>query len=100
MIKIKGGGGNWEFQWYPGYDPTNCFVRDGNLHFSPTLTSDLFGEAFLENGHVYIPSDQCTNAEWYGCERRGSPDNIINPIRSTKMDTRETFAFVYGKNYN
>jgi beta-glucanase (GH16 family) len=91
------GGGNWEFQWYPGYDSTNCFVRNGNLHLAPTFTSDIFGEDFLTSGRVQIPPAQCTQADWYGCDRQGTPDNIINPTRSTRVDTRQSFGFVYGE---
>ena len=82
---------------YPGYDPTNAFVRNGILHFKPTFTADLYGESFLTSGSVVIPEGQCTNSEWYGCARQGTPDNIINPIRSSRMDTRNSFGFVYGE---
>lgn len=92
-----GGGGNYEFQWYPSYDPTNCFVRNGNLHLAPTLTSDIFGEEFLTSGRVTIPPNECTQSNWFGCDRQGTPDNPINPIRSTRVDTRQSFGFVYGE---
>lgn len=91
------GGGNWEFQWYPGYDPTNLFVRNGILHFNPTLTADVFGEDFLFTGRVQIPPNECTQADWFGCDRQGTASNPINPIRSTRIDTRNSFAFVYGE---
>lgn len=91
------GGGNWEFQWYPGYDSENLQVRNGILHFIPTLTSDRFGVSFLSTGRVIIPPDQCTQADWYGCDRQGTPENIINPTRSTRIDTRESFGFKYGE---
>lgn len=91
------GGGNWEFQWYPGKDVNNIRVTNGNLHIVPTLTADLFGEDFLTSGRVTIPPDQCTQADWYGCDRQGTPDNIINPIRATRIDTRQSFGFVYGE---
>lgn len=91
------GGGNWEFQWYPGQDPANIQARNGQLHIIPTLTSDLYGEAFLTSGRVQIPPEQCTQADWYGCDRQGTPDNPINVIRSTRVDTRRSFGFVYGE---
>lgn len=60
------------------------------------MTSDIFGESFLTSGLVRIPADQCTQADFYGCERQGSPDNIINPIRSAKLTTMDSFAFKFG----
>ncbi|KAG5677473.1 hypothetical protein PVAND_007231 [Polypedilum vanderplanki] len=92
-----GGGGNWEFQWYPGYHNLNFQIRNGVAHFIPTLTSDYFGsEAFLSSGRITIPPDQCTQADWYGCDRTGTPDNILNPTRSARIDSRRSFGFRYG----
>ncbi|KAL7047360.1 hypothetical protein ACKWTF_002880 [Chironomus riparius] len=91
------GGGNWEFQWYPGHDYANLYSENGFLKFAPTFTADRYGEAFLTSGRVVIPPDQCTQADWYGCERTGTAENIINPIRSTRIDTRQSFGFVYGE---
>lgn len=31
-----------------------------------------------------------------GCDRQGSPDNIINPIRSSRITSWESFRFKYG----
>lgn len=90
------GGGNWEFQWYPGKTDKNVYTKDGNIHFVPTLTSDEFGEAYLTSGHAVIPPNQCTQSNWYGCDRQGTRDHIINPIRSTRIDTRNSFAFKFG----
>lgn len=53
------GGGNGEFQWYTP-DRTNLYTSEGNLHFMPTLTAEIFGEEFLTKGRVEIPSDRCT----------------------------------------
>jgi hypothetical protein len=81
---------------YPGHDPKNAFSRNGVLHLAPTTTASIFGEKFLTSGHVKIPPNQCTQSQWYGCERRGSRDHIINPIRSAKLTTVNSFAFKYG----
>lgn len=74
----------------------NSFTKNGNLHLKPRLTSDYFGEAFLTSGHVVIPPNECTNAEFYGCDRQGSPDYPINPIRSARIQTIDSFSFKYG----
>lgn len=89
------GGANWEFQWYLN-NRDNSFTKNGNLHIKPRLTSDYFGEAFLSSGRIEIPSNECTNADFWGCDRQGNPDNIINPIRSARIRTLNSFSFKYG----
>ncbi|KAF2898774.1 hypothetical protein ILUMI_07407 [Ignelater luminosus] len=90
-----GGGGNWEFQWYTN-DCENSIAQNGFLKIKPTLTSDFLGESALTSRTVGL-SCSCTNSLFYGCERRGTVDNIINPIRSAKLYTKGTFAFKYGR---
>jgi beta-glucanase (GH16 family) len=89
------GGGNDEFQWYVN-SRFNSFTEDGNLHLKPTYTSDIYGEDFLTSGRIVIPPDQCTNDWNYGCDRQGSPDNIVSPIRSALVKSYSAFAFKYG----
>lgn len=90
-----GGGGNWEFQWYTT-DGENSFTRNGNLHLHPTFTADKYGEDFLYNGRAQIPEGECTNSEWNGCDRSGQNGQIINPIRSARVTTWDSFWFKYG----
>lgn len=94
------GGGNWEFQYYNN-NRTNSFTHSGRLFIRPSLTSDQFGESFLANGHLNIeggaPADRCTNPQWYGCERTGSHSNILNPIKSARIRTVNSFSFRYGR---
>lgn len=89
------GGGSKEFQWYVN-DDRNAYTEDGILHIKPTLTSDIFGEEFLYNGHVEIPVDECTAAIFDGCNKIADFNNIINPIRSVRMNTYNSFSFKYG----
>lgn len=93
------GGGNWEFQWYAN-NRSNSYVEDGRLHIVPTLMADEFGEGFLSSGNLNVhggaPADQCTNPLFWGCERQGNPQNIINPIKSARIRTVNSFAFKYG----
>ncbi|KAF7274037.1 hypothetical protein GWI33_013278 [Rhynchophorus ferrugineus] len=94
-----GGGGNWEFQYYLN-NRTNSFVENGNLHIKPTYLSDDYGEGFLSSGTLDIdgsyPTDQCTNAANYGCTRTGTSENYINPIKSARIRTVDSFSFKYG----
>ncbi|XP_055625115.1 beta-1,3-glucan-binding protein-like [Toxorhynchites rutilus septentrionalis] len=100
-----GGGGNNEFQWYSG-NSRNSYVKDGRFYIKPTLTADEFGEEFLSSGVINLnrgPKDQrCTDAPGWaeqinGCQRTGSAANILNPIRSARVRTVNSFAFKYGK---
>lgn len=43
------------------------------------------------------PADQCTDASFFGCERRGDEMNTINPIKSARLRTVNSFAFKYGR---
>ncbi|XP_045764638.1 beta-1,3-glucan-binding protein-like isoform X1 [Maniola jurtina] len=94
------GGGNWEFQYYNN-NRTNSFTDDGILFIRPSLTSDQFGESFLSSGRLYIdggaPADRCTDPQWFGCERTGTPTNILNPIKSARIRTANSFSFRYGR---
>ncbi|XP_066259304.1 beta-1,3-glucan-binding protein-like [Euwallacea similis] len=94
-----GGGGNWEFEWYLN-NRTNSFAKDGNLHIKPTLLTDDYGEDFIFSGTLDIngcfPVDECTNAAFYGCSRTGSDTNALNPIKSARIRTVDSFTFKYG----
>ncbi|XP_060532942.1 beta-1,3-glucan-binding protein-like [Cylas formicarius] len=94
------GGGNWEFELYSN-NRTNSFVDNGYLHIRPTLLADDVGEAFLSSGTLEVngggPGDQCTNPMSYGCLRTGTPSNILNPIKSARIRTVDSFYFKYGR---
>lgn len=40
---------------------------------------------------------RCTNPSFLGCERVGTSPSILNPVRSAKIRTIDSFAFKYGK---
>jgi len=90
------GGGNWEFQWYDD-SAKNSYVQNGILHIKPTLVADEYGEDFLYSGTIDIPKDQCTEWEPQGCHRTGTPTNILNPVKSARLRTINSFSFKYGR---
>uniref|UniRef100_A0A336KJ78 CSON010623 protein n=1 Tax=Culicoides sonorensis TaxID=179676 RepID=A0A336KJ78_CULSO len=47
--------------------------------------------------HGGNPAEVCTNAQFWGCERQGTPSNILNPVRSARIRTSTSFNFKYGK---
>jgi beta-glucanase (GH16 family) len=95
-----GGGGNWEFQYYTN-NRSNSYTKDGNLYIKPTLTVDKFTDDFLTTGMLDIwgnhPPNECTGNAWWGCQRVGNPDNIINPVQSARLRTSHSFYFRYGR---
>ncbi|XP_058821628.1 beta-1,3-glucan-binding protein-like [Topomyia yanbarensis] len=94
------GGGNWEFQWYTNHR-SNSYCENGIFYIRPTLLADDTGEAFLTSGTLNIhggqPADQCTAPFFWGCERAGTATNPINPIKSARVRTVESFNFKYGR---
>lgn len=45
----------------------------------------------------FLYYNSCTNDQWFGCERQGTPTHIINPVRSARVRTINSFSFKYGK---
>ena len=83
------------FHWFVN-DTENSYVKNGKLHLKPTLTADIYDEEFLRSGHVNINWRYCTAYFNNGCNKTGTPDKIINPVRSGGVDTWNSFAFKYG----
>lgn len=50
---------------------------------------------FTQSDNIHL--SRCTNSEWLGCERNGTPTHIINPIRSARLRTVDSFSFRYGR---
>ena len=75
----------------------NAFVKHGKLHIKPTLTADRIGYEQVEQGYVHLT--QCTDHNKVNCERRAETSNniIINPVRSARLSTKNSFAFKYGR---
>ncbi|XP_072940474.1 beta-1,3-glucan-binding protein-like [Epargyreus clarus] len=94
------GGGNWEFQYYSN-NRTNSFVHDGLLFIRPSLTADHYGDWFISAGRLNVdggaPADRCTNSRWFGCERIGTANHILNPIKSARLRSISSFSFRYGR---
>jgi len=97
-----GGGGNWEFEAYLN-NRTNSFVKNGTLYLKPTLMADQIGEANVKANAVFDiwggdPANICTGNSFYGCSRTaGAGGNYLNPIKSARIRTAETFTVKYGR---
>lgn len=46
---------------------------------------------------VYTYIYSCTNAAYYGCKREGTTSHPLNPVRSARIRTMDSFHFKYGK---
>ena len=78
-------------------------MKDGILYIKPTLLEDQIGIDSVKKGYTLnvwgsSPADYCTQNEFYGCERTsGAGGNYLNPIKSARLRTAESFFFRYGK---
>lgn len=95
------GGGTWEFQQYTN-SRRNSYVRNGTLFIRPTLTEEVYGEAFVRTGTLSVwglhPPDECTGVAFFGCERSGRPGvTVVNPVQSASVRTTRSFTFTYGR---
>ena len=98
-----GGGGNWEFEYYTN-NRSSSYVKDGALYINPVLTANEIGEENVRGNNFNLdiwggaPADLCTSNAFYGCSRTaGVGGNYLNPVKSARVRTVESFSFVYGK---
>lgn len=49
----------------------------------------------MENG--YISLNDCTDLDKENCHRKASGNVIINPVRSARLNTKDSFSFKYGR---
>ncbi|XP_046665345.1 uncharacterized protein LOC124357515 isoform X2 [Homalodisca vitripennis] len=71
--------------------PANSFQRDGKLIIKPVVLSDRD----VEQGHIKLNS--CTGlANSRECELSAFSYNILPPVRSARIHTRNSFSFRYG----
>lgn len=78
-------------------DNENSFARNGKLHIKPTLTVNRIDPYVLEHGHIHL--DDCTGPYKFedSCERQAGGNVIINPIRSARITTKDSFSFKFGR---
>lgn len=85
---------NGEFEWYVA-DDENSFEKSGKLFIKPTLTSSKIGRYEVEIGYVHLSN--CTDPDKVNCERQAGENTMINPIRSARLNTEQSFSFKYGR---
>lgn len=65
------------------------------MYITPTLTADKIGNDQVEHGHIHL--DNCTDANPANCDRQAGGNTIINPVRSARLLTEQSFSFKYGR---
>lgn len=66
------------------------------MQIKPTFTANEIGYDQVENGYVNL--NDCTDTDNpENCERQAGGDVIINPIRSARLNTLNSFNFKYGR---
>ncbi|XP_049874295.1 beta-1,3-glucan-binding protein-like [Pectinophora gossypiella] len=96
---------NWEpevkFPDEPDY-PFNVYMKentldleDGNLVISPVLLETQYGEGFI---HDQLDlTNTCTGQIGTECKRQASGAQILPPVITGKLTTRNKFAFKFGR---
>ncbi|CAH1711664.1 unnamed protein product [Aphis gossypii] len=70
----------------------NSFVKNGELVIRPTIQSD----SFIKSGHLSL--DGCTkNVGSNGCTMNAVSFNIIPPVVSARLTTKNNFLFHFGQ---
>jgi len=82
---------NNEFQYYRN-DRRNSFVENGELTIIPTTTVSEYGDDFLYYGTLDL--EGCTRGQ---CSKTGDYNDIIHPIQSARLISRNKFSFRYGR---
>lgn len=70
-------------------------MRDGHLHIKPTLTVNKLGYKAIESNRIRL--DDCTDSNTTNCDRQAGGDVILNPVRSARLTTKDSFSFKYGR---
>jgi len=98
----RGGFGSGAFDWTTN-DPRNVYSDGEGLHIVPTLTVDDIGisEGELLDGYkLNLTTDgTCTGTtiEACGITSNKTTGEIINPIRSARLNTKGKHTLQYGK---
>lgn len=76
-----------------------CYVKDGILNIAPKLLTDFdgFNEERLRTGELNLGPTCTETGNIQACVRRAELFRILPPIVSSRLQTKSTFSFKYGK---
>ncbi|XP_043288708.1 beta-1,3-glucan-binding protein-like [Venturia canescens] len=76
-------------------DERNIKCVDGNLRITPTLVQNEYGDDFIRHGNLTL--EGCTEDVGNGeCQREARGPYILPPVFSGQINTKKSFAFIYG----
>ncbi|CAL7943945.1 unnamed protein product [Xylocopa violacea] len=70
-------------------------IDSGKLRIKPVLLEDIYGENITTYGSLIV--SDCTSIVPAECSRRATSFNILPPVLSSRLTTKESFSFRYGK---
>ncbi|PNS18233.1 hypothetical protein CAC42_7602 [Sphaceloma murrayae] len=98
----RGGFGVQSFEWTTD-DPSNIYTDEKGLHIVPTLTvnySNFNEDQILDGWTLNLTADgTCTSKVKDDCvvSSNTSSGQIVNPVRSARINTKNKRAIKYGK---
>lgn len=75
-------------------DKTNRQVENGFLVMEPSLLEEKYNDNFIRNGYLRLIG--CTAESRTKCESNGFSWNIIPPVLTSRINTKNSFNFKYG----
>lgn len=80
--------------------PKNCYVKNGELHITPSLSTDIWGNDVkrMRSGEFNLGA-QCTGLldKSLECRKKAQFFQILPPVVSARINTKHFFSFRYGK---
>lgn len=90
-------GPDYEFVMYED-NPQTLSFQDGRLVVKPILTDSVYGEGFVGRPLSSINlGEKCTGKSSSECEQEVLGSQILPPILSAQLTTKDKFSFKYGK---
>nr|XP_022908352.1 beta-1,3-glucan-binding protein-like [Onthophagus taurus] len=87
---------DYEFVTYTD-DADNLYLRNGQIHFKPILAEDKYEVGFVTSSKEFDLKLRCTSSIENECKRKAVGANILPPVFSSRINTRPSFSFLYGK---
>lgn len=93
--ELMAGAPDYEFVVYLDSEE-NVKVENGQLRITPTLMEMKYGKQFVRRGNLNL--ERCTGRSGSSeCQRQAQGSYILPPILSGRIDTKDSFAFLYGR---
>ncbi|XP_076296603.1 beta-1,3-glucan-binding protein [Lasioglossum baleicum] len=89
-------GPDYEFCTYHSErNPAFLQIHNGKLRFKPLILEDQYGDRATAFGRMKVSG--CTSLIPEECERNATAFSILPPVLSSRLTTKKSFNFRYGK---